>query len=65
MAFLLVKYVFMSIFAINKNQLVNIYQQPNSKDYEKGIKIKDFRSNSFTRRITGICASTNECPDLL
>lgn len=39
MAFSLVKYVFMSIFAINEDQLVNIYQQPNSKDYEKGIKI--------------------------
>lgn len=39
MAFSLVKYVFMSIFAINEDQLVNIYQQPNSKDYEKGINI--------------------------
>ena len=39
MAVLLVKYVFMSIFAINKDQLVNIYQQPNSEDYEKGINI--------------------------
>lgn len=39
MAVLLVKNVFMSIFATNKDQLVNIYQQPNSKDYEKGIKI--------------------------
>lgn len=39
MAVLLVKYVFMSIFAINKDQLVNNYQQPNSKDYEKGINI--------------------------
>lgn len=39
MAFSLVKYVFMSIFAKNEDQLVNIYQQPNSKDYEKGIKI--------------------------
>lgn len=39
MAFSLVKYVFMSIFAISEDQLVNIYQQPNSKDYEKGIKI--------------------------
>lgn len=39
MAVLLVKYVFMSIFATNENQLVNIYQQPNSKDYEKGINI--------------------------
>lgn len=39
MAVLLVGYVFMSIFAINEDQLVNIYQQPNSKDYEKGIKI--------------------------
>lgn len=39
MAFLLVKYVFMSIFVTNEDQLVNIYQQPNSKDYEKGIKI--------------------------
>lgn len=39
MAFSLVKYVFMSIFAIYEDQLVNIYQQPNSKDYEKGIKI--------------------------
>ena len=39
MAVLLVKYVFMSIFAINKDQLVNIYQRPNSKDYEKGINI--------------------------
>ena len=28
----------MCIFAINEDQLVNIYQQPNSKDYEKGIK---------------------------
>lgn len=39
MAVLLVKYVFISIFATNEDQLVNIYQQPNSKDYEKGIKI--------------------------
>ncbi len=39
MAFSLVRYVFMFIFAINEDQLVNIYQQPNSKDYEKGIKI--------------------------
>lgn len=39
MAVLLVKYVFISIFATNEDQLVNIYQQPNSTDYEKGIKI--------------------------
>ena len=39
MAYLLVKYVFMSIFATNEDQLVNIYQQTNSKDYEKGINI--------------------------